>query len=139
VSTILGNVAFVILIILLSNTLHEMAHLLFCLFFRCEVVEFKIPFLIFYRNRQLKAKFSIKEHNRCSFISNSPSKALWITIIGPLTNLIIGVAALVLILHCKTNWGILVGGVYNIVMCIYNLLPSTDGDGLLIYRLLKEK
>ena len=131
--------AFVILIILLSNTLHEMAHLLFCLFLRCEVVEFKIPFLTFYRNRQLKVNFSIKEHNRCSFISNSPSKALRITIIGPLTNLIIGVTALVLTLNCKTNWGILVGGVYNIVMCIYNLLPSMGGDGLLIYRLLKEK
>lgn len=127
-----------LLVVLCSHALHEGAHLLACFILKCKVVDFKVLFFSLSRGKQPGFRFSVKGSNHCSFSCADKKKALWVTVMGPLVNLLLGVILVLTALGSHPNWGVLAGGIYNLIICVYNLLPRVGGDGALISELLKE-
>ena len=127
------------LIFVCSIAIHEFAHLFGCWIFKCRLVDLKVPFFVLYRDGKTRCTFTLKEHNHCSFATTSKTKAFCVTLLGPFIDLIIGLTLLVIYLNGCLMWGILLASIVIMFYLIYNLLPSTNGDGALLYSLFKEK
>lgn len=125
--------------IILSDTLHELAHVALCRVLRCPVTGLKLPFLLLRKDGRKMLRFSLREQKHCTFRTDDPGKALWVTLSGPLANLLLGAVLLAFGLAEEPRLYLLPGGVYNFVMFAYNLLPVGGGDGALICKLLKER
>lgn len=136
---LLENIIVFSLIFICSNAIHEFAHLLGCFMFRCRVVDFKVPFFVLFRDGRIRFKFTLKEHNHCSFATSSKSRAFLITLLGPVVDLAIVIALLIFTFNCLFMWGILLACIVIMFFGFYNLLPSINGDGALLYSLCKEK
>ncbi len=136
---ILQNLVVFSLIFICSNAIHEFAHLLGCLIFGCRVVDLKVPFFVLYRNEKIRFKFTLREHNHCSFATESKRKAFLVTLLGPVSDLAVVIALLIFTLKSFFMWGVVLAGMVTIWFLIYNLLPKVNGDGALLYSFFKEK
>lgn len=136
--SIVKYLSIALIIALGSTILHELAHLFLCLLFKCRVVEFKIPFFVLYSEGHMKMQFSLKS-SHCSFATKNKSKAFWIVLIGPLIDVLVVIALLLFLFFVRFDWGVLVAIVFNLILCVYNLLPAVGGDGVLICELFKER
>ena len=116
---VLENIIAFSLIFICSNAIHEFAHLLGCWFFKCRVVDLKVPFFVLYRDGK--------------------TKAFWITFLGPIIDLVIVAILAVVTINWFFMWGVLLAGIVILFFWIYNLLPNIKGDGALLYSVFKEK
>ena len=137
---ILENIIAFSLIFICSNAIHEFAHLLGCWFLKCRVVDLKVPFFVLYRDGKIRFTFTLlKEHNHCSFATTSKIKAFWITLLGPIIDLVVVAILTVVTINWIFMWGVLLAGIVILFFWVYNLLPNINGDGALLYSLFKEK
>ena len=125
----------------LSEIAHELAHAAVSLVLRCPIEELQIGFLCYTsRGSVRKLHLRRKVENHCRFRSASRSKVLWISLAGPAMN---GLLAVDFALWAWSGSTLqlprLIACLYNGVKMIYNLLPSSCGDGALLLRMIKEK
>ena len=122
-----------LIIAILSTILHELAHAGMCRIFKCKIVGLKVLFLD-YDGSRLHLDF--KKKNHCAFITESRAKMKAIVAAGPLIESILSVICAIGALSTRQSWikfGLIAGAAFNVISVIYNLLPTTNGDGKMLF------
>lgn len=135
---LLKNAICIALIFLLSGIFHEIGHLVMCGILKCRIAEVKMfIWKINKHNGRWRVILDLKEKEHCSFYTSSKKKMLAIMLMGPINNLLLMIMFLFLVLIYR-NYIWLCGFIFNSILAVNNLRPSTNNDGAMIYKAIKE-
>ena len=116
-----------------ATSVHELSHLLACQLLRCKVLSYKVLFLFFDGNQLM---FQINGKNHCAFVSSDKIKTKLVTVAGPVAEVALSIFLLFVSAHQKQRWvkmGLIIGTIITILLVVINLIPSTNGDGKILF------
>ena len=127
-----------ILIIVVSNGLHEIGHIAACLLLKCRILSFKIIFVAFEAGKPCgNWRLTFHGHNHCAFTTNYKWKMIIAVLAGSIVDLALGILLITMYIFKGELWwasAFLIAGIGELFSIVYNLLPSTNGDGKILLK-----